>query len=74
MTEKLTTYDPAAALIDDEEIAVFMADAFETGDAGYIAHALGIVARAKGMTQIARDTGLSRCLTDIVQRGQLTAV
>ncbi|MBN2899806.1 MAG: putative addiction module antidote protein [Clostridia bacterium] len=60
MTEKLTTYDPAAALIDDEEIAVFMADAFETGDAGYIAHALGIVARAKGMTQIARDTGLSR--------------
>lgn len=60
MTEKLTTYDPAAALIDDEEIAAFMADAFETGDAGYIAHALGIVARAKGMTQIARDTGLSR--------------
>ena len=60
MTEKLTTYDPAAALIDDEEIAAFMADAVETGDAGYIAHALGIVARAKGMTQIARDTGLSR--------------
>ncbi len=60
MAKKLTTYDPAAALVDDEEMAVFMADAFETGDAGYIAHALGIVARAKGMTQIARDTGLSR--------------
>ena len=60
MAEKLTTYDPAAALVDDEEIAAFMANAFETGDAGYIAHALGIVARAKGMTQIARDTGLSR--------------
>lgn len=60
MADKLTTYDPAAALVDDEEMAVFMADAFETGDAGYIAHALGIVARAKGMTQIARDTGLSR--------------
>lgn len=60
MTRTLTTYDPAAALVDDEEIAVFMADAFETGDAGYIAHALGIVARAKGMTQIARSTGLSR--------------
>ncbi len=60
MAEKLTSYDPAAALIDDEEIAAFMADAFETGDAGYIARALGIVARAKGMTQIARDTGLSR--------------
>lgn len=60
MAEKLAAYDPAAALVDDEEIAIFMADAFETGNAGYIAHALGVVARAKGMTQIARDTGLSR--------------
>jgi probable addiction module antidote protein len=60
MTDKLTTYDPAAALVNEEEMAIFMADAFETGDAGYISHALGIVARAKGMTQIARDTGLSR--------------
>lgn len=60
MAEKLTTYDPALALVDDDELAVFMADAFETGDAGYVAHALGIVARAKGMAQIARDTGLSR--------------
>jgi probable addiction module antidote protein len=60
MAEKLTTHDPAAALVDDAEIAIFMADAFETGDAGYIARALGIVARAKGMTQIARETGLSR--------------
>ncbi|HET7929890.1 MAG TPA: addiction module antidote protein [Rhodanobacteraceae bacterium] len=60
MTKKLTTDDPATALVDYEEIAAFMADAFETGDAGYIAHALGVVARAKGMTQIARDTSLSR--------------
>lgn len=60
MAEKLTTYDPARALVDDEEMTAFMADALETGDAGYIAHALGIVARAKGMTQIARETGLSR--------------
>ncbi len=60
MTEKLTTYDPAAALVDDEEIAAFMADAFETGDAAYVAKALGVVARAKGMTQISRKTGLSR--------------
>ena len=37
-----------------------MADAFETGDAAYIAKALGVVARAKGMTEIARETGLSR--------------
>ena len=60
MTKKLTSYDPAAALVDDEEIAFFMADAFETGDAAYIAKALGVVARAKGMTEIAQKTGLSR--------------
>jgi len=60
MVKKLSTYDPASALIDNEEIAVFMADAFETGDATHIANALGIVARAKGMAKIAADTGLSR--------------
>jgi len=60
MTEKLTAYDPAEDLLDEEAIADFMADAFETQDAGYIAHALGVVARAKGMAQIARETGLSR--------------
>ncbi len=60
MTEKLTIYDPAAALVNDEEIAFFMADAFKTGDAAYIAKSLGVAARAKGMAQIAADTGLSR--------------
>jgi probable addiction module antidote protein len=60
MAEKLTDYDPAAALVSDEEIAFFMADAFETGDAAFIAKALGVVARAKGMAQIAGETGLSR--------------
>lgn len=57
---KLTPYDPADALVDDDEVAVFMADALETGDAAYIAKALGVIARAKGMGQIAEQTGLSR--------------
>ncbi|WLI75363.1 putative addiction module antidote protein [Kosakonia sp. H02] len=57
---KLTPYDPAVALINDEAISVFMADALETGDAAYIARALGVVARAKGMAQVATETGLSR--------------
>ncbi len=57
---KLTTYDPAEDLISDVAIATFMAEAFETEDVGYIAHALGVVARAKGMTRIASQTGLSR--------------
>ncbi len=58
--EKLTPYDPAEDLTSDEAVAHFMSGAFETGDPGFIAHALGIVAKAKGMTQIANQTGLSR--------------
>lgn len=60
MTKKLTSYDPAEDLTSDVAIATFMAHAFETNDPGFIAHALGIVARAKGMAQIASQTGLSR--------------
>jgi probable addiction module antidote protein len=60
MKKKLTTFDPAEGLNSDKAIAAFMADAFESGDAEYIAHALGVVARAKGMAQNAGQTGLSR--------------
>lgn len=60
MIEKLTTYDPRAVLADHDEIAAFVSEAFETGDAAYVAKALGVVARAKGMTKISRKTGLSR--------------
>lgn len=58
--QKLHNYDPATALGSPEAIAVFMADALETGDAAYIAKAMGVVARAKGMAELARETGLSR--------------
>lgn len=47
MTNKIYDYDPAASLDSQEAIATFMTDAFETGDAVYIAKALGVVARAK---------------------------
>lgn len=60
MAEKLSTYDPAAVLVSDEEIAFFITDALETGDAAYIAHALGVATRAKGMAHVAAHTGLSR--------------
>lgn len=60
MSEPLYNYDPAAALDSPEAISVFMADALETGNTAYIAKALGVVARAKGMTELARETGLSR--------------
>ena len=60
MKNTLTLYDPAEDLVSDRSMAIFMAEAFETDDAQYISHALGVVARAKGMAQIASQTGLSR--------------
>ena len=60
MAERQTNHDPAAALVDDEEIAAFLADALETGDAAFIAKTLGVAARARGMADIASQTGLSR--------------
>ncbi|SER73563.1 probable addiction module antidote protein [Vreelandella subterranea] len=60
MNDKIYDYDPAAALESEEPIAVFLADALETGDSAYIAKAMGVIARAKGMTELARETGLSR--------------
>jgi probable addiction module antidote protein len=60
MADKLTKYDPAVALVDGEEVAAFLTDALETGDAAFIAKSLGVVARAKGMAEIAVKTGLSR--------------
>ena len=60
MTEELTIFDAADHLNSDQAIAEFMSAAFETNDPGYVAHALGVATRAKGMTEIARRTGLSR--------------
>lgn len=57
---KTRPYDPAEDLTSKEAVAIFMADALETGDAAHIARALGIVAHARGMSEIARETGLSR--------------
>ncbi len=56
MEEKLTTFDPAEDLSSDEAIAVFMEEAFKTEDAGYIAHALEVVERAKVMGYVALST------------------
>ncbi len=62
MTEPIHDYDPADSLIDSEAVAVFLADAHDTGDAAYIADAIAIVARAKirfdveGMTVLDADT------------------
>jgi len=60
MTVETHPYDSARYLDDDETIAAYMDEAFKTADPAFITHALGVVARARGMTQIARDAGVSR--------------
>ena len=60
MTIETIPFDAAKYLGDPEAEAVFLQDALETGDAGYIAHALGVIVRARGLSHVARDAGLSR--------------
>jgi len=60
MTEKFTAFDAAQVLENDEMIAVFVNEAFKTGDAAHISRALGIAARAKRMAKVAQDSGLNR--------------
>ena len=60
MAIKTTRWDAAEHLTDKKAIAACINAALEDGDPAVIAAALGDVAHAKGMTQIARDAGLSR--------------
>lgn len=60
MVESFTPFDAARYLTSDAAIEAFLSDALETGDAGHVAKALGVVARAQGMAGIADETGLSR--------------
>src|SRR4030043_961131 len=59
---KTTRYDVAEHLRTPEEMAAYLEACLEeaNGDAAFIAKALGDIARAKGMSQVARDAGLSR--------------
>jgi probable addiction module antidote protein len=63
MTKTPTTrYDVAEHLRTPKEMAAYLEACLEEagGDAAFIAKALGDIARAKGMSQVARDAGLSR--------------
>jgi probable addiction module antidote protein len=63
MAKTVTTrYDVAEHLRSPEEMAAYLEACLEEAgdDAGFIAKALGDIARAKGMAQVARDAGLSR--------------
>lgn len=58
--KKATTWDAADYLETEADIAAYLNAAFEDGDTSVIAAALGDVARAKGMTQLAKETGITR--------------
>ena len=60
MTIETRPFDPAAYLDSPEAILAYLEGAFSEGDAGEIADALGVVARARGMSKLAEDTGLTR--------------
>jgi probable addiction module antidote protein len=63
MAKTITTkYDVSEHLRTPEEMAAYLEACIEdaNGDAAFIAKALGDIARAKGMSQVARDAGLSR--------------
>jgi probable addiction module antidote protein len=53
-------WDSAEQLDTPEEIAAYLEAAFEEGDPAFFTHALGIVARAKGMSKIAEEAGVTR--------------
>lgn len=57
---KTRPFDASNYLQNDEDIAAYLQAAIEDGDPALLAAALGDVAKARGMTQLARDTGLSR--------------
>lgn len=61
-TIKLRKWDSAEHLKTDEDMALYLEACLEEAgdDAAFIAKALGTIARAKGMSQLARDTGLGR--------------
>lgn len=57
---ELFPFDPAEHLDTVDDILYYLQAAMECNDAKHIANALGVVARSKGMTEIAKKTGLGR--------------
>lgn len=53
-------FDESSYLSSDARIQAFLLEAFESGDPAFIAKCLGIVAKARNMSRVARETGLTR--------------
>ncbi len=57
---KTTEFDPALYLDSEEVIAEYLSQIIEEGDTEEVLEAIGHIAKARGMTQIAKDSGLGR--------------
>ncbi|MGJ0532739.1 addiction module antidote protein [Methylocystis sp.] len=60
MAAKISPLDSAEYLDNPESVEAYLEDALESDDPAIIAHAFGVIARAKGVSRIAQDAGLSR--------------
>ena len=60
MVLKTRTFDPANYLKTESDRALYMNECLETGDSAFIADGLGVIARSRGMTQIAKEAEVSR--------------
>jgi probable addiction module antidote protein len=57
---KTEPFDAARYITSPEDQQDLLNDAFASGSASYIASALGVIARARGMTEVAREAGVTR--------------
>jgi len=60
MTTGFTKFDASEYIESEDGARVFLEDAMDTNDAAFIASAIGVVAKARGMSAIAKETGMSR--------------
>lgn len=58
--KKATKWDASEFLSSEEDVTAYLNTALEDGDASVLVAALGDIARAKGMTQLAKETGVTR--------------
>ncbi|WP_241156569.1 MULTISPECIES: addiction module antidote protein [unclassified Adlercreutzia] len=58
--KKATKWDASEYLETEADVAAYLKAALEDGDTSVVAAALGDIARAKGMTQLAKETGITR--------------
>lgn len=56
----LTRFESADYLLTDEDMAAYLAECAEDDDPGLVARALGAIARARNLSQLARETGMTR--------------